>query len=317
MLVTLDGESKAGKTTFVDAIAGEAEYQAAAYASALTPDSELANLSGPFQEIMETWVDTMVFDGIHRVTAGNAFRAAAFYVVEKEKVGITKTGFEETDTNTLRSLLAEEGVRDMLQTDPTIERRVSSVAQMTGARALCETIFCDEVIEAYRRDGGANLVIADARNPVELMRRNRIIGESESHVYPGSILPCFIDTPLEIAVARKKDGDYEDNLAYITKRRNDDTTRPEYPFVRPAKLMTNMRSWLCQFPCPETADGIAVPFHIMNDETLPFETIQFVASCIATASHDLSAYLHVSRQPGYQPPKFDEAVLRILASNAL
>lgn len=313
ILVAIDGESKSGKTTWMDAIAEEARYQAGFYESAVAPDSSLPIDEKTRAELHE-WVDSIALNGIHRITAGNAFRAAAYYVIEKEKVGVSKSGFDESDTSMLRELLAEEGVQDFLQSDSAVERRVSTVAQMVGVRALCETIFCDEVVNAYHLDGGSNLVIVDARNPVDILERNNVVGQQLPNILAGSILPLFIDTPVEIAAARKS-GDYNDNLADITKRRQLDATRSEYPFVRPTPLTCKLGPWLQQFPRPETASGIATSFLITNDESLPLDGVQYIAGCIASAAHDMSAYLNASRQPGYETPKLDAAPEQILSSN--
>jgi hypothetical protein len=315
VVVTIDGESKSGKTTWMDNIAEEARFQEASYAHAASANSGYIQNEVNRTEF-QSWLETVTFNGIHQVTAGNAFRAAAHYVIEKEKAGDIKDGFDEYDTDALRDLLSQDGVKQVLQTDKTIEKRVSSVAQMPGVRALCETIFCDELTDAYHRNGGSNLVIVDARNPVDILYRNMIVGNGTDQVRPDGILPIFIDTPVEVA-AKRMPGEYESNVASISARRLLDNMRPEYPFQKPERTTSNFRAWQRQFSLFKPDTGIAVPLLHINDESLPLESIQYHAGKIASAAHDAASDLYTSRLPSYAGHQLDESLLRILALDAL
>jgi hypothetical protein len=299
VVTTVDGESKVGKTVFIDAIANGATFQTQMYQEAVSPEGPFGDLElGSTRE----WIDAVTFNGIYKVTAGNAFRAAALYVRELEAAGQTKTMFDDDDAVKLWELLGKEGAADILQTDPEIEGRVSKVAQMTGVRALCETIFCNEVTKAYNAEGGSNLVIVDARNPIAVFQRNDILGENSQQIRPNSIVPLFIDTPVGVAASRLK-GDYQANVARIAQRRQDDRQRPEYPFEDPEKVIRDSRSWLRQFPHPSTMNGIALPLYIQNGPTLSIGGIHAIAERIAATAHDTAGNIYRSLQPGYVPPK--------------
>lgn len=295
MVVAFDGEAKCGKTTIINNVAGEATYQAS-----IIPDL-LSGKKGDWPEdVIELarpnltqFQEGVTFNEIFTISAGNMFRAATHYVISQEEKGQSKSVFDEEDVYTLRKLLDTEGMYDFLQDDPAISSRVSSVAQMAGVQALCGALFCDSVLEAYNAGDGANLVIVDARDPVGRMRRNDIIGEVDGRVHPASILPVYIDTPVEVA-ARRLGGDTARKVAEIAARRLLDTTRSELPVVRPDDGIDEFDVWLHQFE-PGLQTEVARPLYLDNGELFSRENIKYFAGMIAAAAQTVGCFLQQSK----------------------
>lgn len=253
VMIALDGESKCGKTTIIDYIADGAQT------------------AGPG------------FNGVIKISAGNIYRAAAMYKMGLDSAGIAKDRFEPDDAVPLQAILERPGIYDVLQHDKLIGRRVSTVAKMAGIQALCETLFVSTVVSAHHRNGGGNLVVVDGRNPVECLDRHQVIGRQDGQIRPDSIMPVYIDTPADIAAARME-GDFDENLAIVIKRRTDDATRPELPAIRPAVMLDDLDAWACQFG-PETAggEGLAVPYRLDNGRASLEDLEQFGLVAAKTA----------------------------------
>ncbi len=288
MVVAFDGPSKCGKTLFTEMVAEEARFQQRFYAGyELSDDFPRVEI---LRETLADWAASVSFQNISTISAGNVFRAAAYYVMEAEKAGRTVDSFAHADVRKLRNLLATDGVVDFLQEDEQVGRRVSSIAQFTGTQLLCGTIFCDFVVEAYERDGGSNLAIVDARDPIGHFKRNDILGDGPGKILPASVMPLYIDTPVETAASRMK-GNLHDNIAIVQARRHADTTRPELPVRPPATLSDDLSSWLRALP--RTREGY-IPTHFLakNDADVAIDNIQYLASVVAACSNHIGLALN-------------------------
>lgn len=293
MLIAIDGESKCGKTTFAEMIAQEAEYQAGVYRGEehahMFSD---ARVYDDFKAGIADWASSINFKQITTLSAGNVFRAAAYYVMEKERAGKTVTSFAPSDTDELRRLLAGDGIIDFLQSDAEVGKRVSPTAKFAGAQALCGAIFCDDILKTYEFEGGSNLVIADARDPIGHLRRNNLLGDGQGMILPASIVPLYIDTPVEAAAlpVRMK-GNYEDNLALVRSRRHDDATRKELPVARPKVLNDDISDWLRHLP--HTAEGY-IPTHFLaeNNENITLSNIQYIGGVVAQVTQLNAWYIN-------------------------
>jgi len=253
VMIALDGESKCGKTTIIDYIADGAQTAEPG------------------------------FNRIIKISAGNIYRAAAMYKMGLESAGIAKDHFEPDDAEPLRAILERPGIYDILQHDKPIGRRVSTVAKMAGIQALCETLFVSTVVSAYHTNGGGNLVVVDGRNPVECLDRHLVIGQEDGQIRRNSIMPVYIDTPADVAAARME-GDFDENVAIIIRRRTDDATRPELPAIRPAVMLDDFDAWARQFS-PEAAgrEGLAVPYRLDNGRASLEDLEQFGLAAAKTA----------------------------------
>jgi len=286
VVVAFDGESKCGKTTVIENVAGEAQYVLCdGWYDAI---DNLAGSKGPWSdEIKQELRDVVsmgVFSNIVTISAGNAFRAAAYYVLSEEEQGITRDKFTPNDADALRHLLRSNGVIDTLQTDAAVGERVSKVAQMTGVQALCGAIFCDAIRDAYFKDDGANLVIVDGRNPVETMQRNNLVGSGAKQIRPDSILPVYIKTPTEVAAARMG-GLFCKKLSEVSRRRTLDATREELPVVMPPDMVRKVGEWLRQLN--DHPDGVIRPYLLDNHAEIDLEDIKYIAGVLAVASQDV------------------------------
>jgi len=286
-VVAFDGESKCGKTTIVQAVALEAEYQARIIPNTLHGEfSSTWPLNEDARQSLTALHQHLTFNSINTVSAGNMFRAAAYYVVSEERKGNRKTALNDSDVGTLRDLLCTDGIVDILQNDPDIGRRVSPVATMVGARALCETVFCDAVLYAYHAQGGSNLVVVDARDPIGIMQRHDILGSSDNKIDPASILPVYIDTPLEVA-AQRRGGNLEEQIADVRSRRMTDATRQEFPITRPTNLIDEFNMWQLQFFDVARESEIATPYCLNNGEHVGLDSIQNFAGHIAVTAQEV------------------------------
>jgi hypothetical protein len=295
VVVAFDGESKCGKTTIINSVAAEARYQAGIIPAILDNSQEVGRyLDEEQKKGLARLQQRLAFNNISTISAGNMFRAAAFYAITQEQRGQTVSGFNEHDVANLRELLTTDGIYDVLQNDPTVGKRVSPVAKMAGAQALCGAIFCDSVVEAYHADGGANLVIIDARDPVGTLRRNNAIGNQDRQIDPASILPIYIETPLEIA-AQRMGGNLEDKITEVSSRRLVDATRDELPVVKPNNLVHSLDEWLDQFGEPIPGSAVAAPYCLNNGEGVGLENIQYFAGYIATTAQDVAFALEQNR----------------------
>jgi hypothetical protein len=290
MVVAFDGESKCGKTTFTEMVAKEARFQARFLRGDELGEDWDAGSRQTIKEGIADWANSVNFRHISTISAGNAFRAAAYHVIRQEEKGKTVTSFTERDADTIREVLAEDGVIDILQNDPEIGKRVSSTAKLIGAQALCGTIFCDFVRDAYTSDGGSNLVIVDARDPIGHMLRNDMLGYESDQIRPASVLPIYIDTPTEIAASRMS-GDITDNIRLVQDRRHADATRSELPVIRPGDVTEDLGAWLLTHLRQTSSTEVSPHFLARNNETITLDNVQRLASYVALAAHETGIQL--------------------------
>ena len=294
-VAAFDGESKCGKTTIITSVATEAAYQSRVIPDILEDTDGLGQyLDGERRQALLRLQDRFAFNNVTTISAGNSFRAATYYAMIRGKAGQEVSRFTEDDVDRLRELMAKDGIYETLQNDQEIGSRVSSVAKLAGVQALCSTIFCDSIVEAYHADGGANLVIVDARDPVGHMRRNGILGVESGQIRPASILPVYIETPTEVA-AMRMGGDLQEKIAEVSNRRSLDANRTEYPVVKPDKLITSYSDWQRQFTPPRDETEVVLPYRLYNGEGISLDSIQNFAGHIATMAQDVAATLAYSR----------------------
>jgi hypothetical protein len=291
VLVTADGETKCGKTTIIGLIVNEAEDQKQYAQECIQPAEHVLKAPDYKTEvaIVQGLLRCLSFNEVVGISAGNAFRAATEYVRTWEEKDWTKSRFEARDADNIRELLAREGVRYKLQHDHEIEDRVDSVAQMPGAQTVCDAIFCDEIIAAYHANGGGNLVVVDARDPIGHLMRNNRLGNGKEAILPASIMPFYIDTPSKDSaqwMVVSKGGELEDWTTYIEARRREDAERHELPVTKPASLVDRYRIWEQQFSTLPLDGSIAVPLHFKNGEHMLPENIQWFAGHIALAAQN-------------------------------
>jgi hypothetical protein len=298
VLVAVDGESKCGKTTVVERIATEAEYQTLTFNQ--FSDSEILSdwgFSPDFSSRLASNVarlnDLHSFRNIIAISAGNAFRAAALYQALCELDGDTKSEFVPDDADIIRRLLATDGITEVLQNDPNIGRRVSTVAQFAGAQALCGALFADIALEAYQQDGGGNLVIADARDPIGHLLRNNMIGIGGRQIDPTTILPIYIDTPADVA-AERMSGDYNDNLAIVLERRLLDASGDELPVVRPDGLVDDFQSWTKSLAAAWSENQLAPTFCLDNGRQIQLDNIQYLGGVVAALASDTAIHSYAN-----------------------
>lgn len=283
VVVALDGESKCGKTTIASSIATEAIYQAHAYDGVIAGEDGWDLTLDQRQSIQE-FLDSVAFNRVSTISAGNSFRAATLYVALLELQGQRLTQFTERDVDGIREVLAVEGVEEALQNDQNIANGVADVAKLGGAQAVCSSIFCDFIKADYSRGGGGNLVIIDARDPVSIMYRNKLIGFDNDQVSPACILPVYIDTTPETA-ARRMSGDYQQRLIEVRARRHADATRPELPVVRPADLIEDYNVWITQFA--SLPAEVVSPLRLDNN-AMDLDNVQYLAGQVAMLAHDVA-----------------------------
>lgn len=263
VVVAIDGESKCGKTTLVSLVAAE------------TPLSDNKVQPG--------------FSSVTAISAGNLYRAATLYKMQLTEQGHAKERFGPRDSEPLRELLATPGILDRLQQDPAIGKQVSTVANMLGVQAVCETVLCETITSAYRKGGGNNLVVIDGRNPVGCMQRHGLVGNGEGEIPASTILPAYMDTPADVA-AMRMGGDFSDNLAIVTNRRLADATRPELPATKPPVLIDNVKAWARQFDeMGQSTTQIATPLHIYNGQEVSLEDLQRLSSTIVQIALTVTA----------------------------
>ena len=290
VFVAVDGEAKCGKTTVIEDIAAEAGYQELTFRKYSDPagfkewnfsEALASNVASGIAQLVESHA----FENIITISAGNAFRAAALYQALLELNGDSKSEFQPIDTHELRNLLALDGIVDVLQNDSNIGRRVSTVARFTGVQALCGSLFADFALEAYQKDGGGNLVIADARDPIGHLMRNDRIGFGDNQIDPTTILPIYIDTPPDVA-AERMNGDFKDNFATVVERRRLDATRDELPVVRPDGLIDNYDTWIKLLADAWSAEELAPVYRLENDRNVNLANIQYFSGNIAVLASD-------------------------------
>ena len=294
MVIAVDGEAKCGKTTVITAIADEAEFQAG-----IIPDLLREEDSNPYAGIvprlsgLKALQEAYSFNNITAISAGNFFRAATQLVIEQENKGVNKSYFDKKDLAAVIGILSSDGAVDFLQTDVGIESRVGKVGKLVGVQALCGSAFVHALTNAYHNDGGGNLVIVDARQPLEWLKRNDALGQGAGEVKPSTIMPIYIDTPAEVA-ARRMLGDFNANLERIESRRFEDATRDEYPVEKPTEFIeSDLIRWFKQFIVHErTVEELALPFKLVNDEDLSLSNIKYFASLVATGAQDAAMHLH-------------------------
>lgn len=297
VVVAIDGEAECGKTTTIKGVETEAAFQRSIIPGLLTGDPTISNFD-PSQFSDETvrqfdeLQSHMAFSSITKISAGNMFRAVALYKALLELNDQPKSQFEASDTQEVRDLLALPGIKDTLQSDPNIKNQVSHVAKMLGVQALCGTLFCDAITEAYFANGGGNLVIVDARDPIGHMRRNGILGRATGQIDPVSVLPIYIDTPAEVAAQRGK-GEYKANLARIEMRRKLDRERDELPVVPPTELVAGYSKWLkLIFANISTGETPISPLRLDNGARTSLGNIQNLSGRLALAAQELGHNLY-------------------------
>lgn len=287
--IAANGLSKCGKTTFIKMVVNEAEHLRACFDEQfrLAEDLRQTNNLPPDQDFID-FMQRGRFQNITAISAGNAFRAAAHYVIERERHGSLVEHFEPRHAAEIGKLLKQDGIIEYLQNDDAIGRRVSTVAKMAGVQALCEPLFCNLVQQTYNAptQNGQNLVIMDARDPVAVLRRNNAIGYEENQLLPHTILPVFIDTSAETA-AKWSGPDYETELAIILKRRAEDANRPENPVRVPEgnQLTDDLKAWYRQFVDEPPYNENPLQFRIPNDE-INLGNLQLLAGFMVTTAQD-------------------------------
>jgi cytidylate kinase len=272
----------------------------------LLPESVVVGLNGPakvgkgfiadrlaaaaFSEQFLDCAEGEGFNGVVTVSAGNSYRAAALWVVRNELV--LPDEFNDDHTEEVRELLLTNGIETVLQTDPEVKSLVATVAKIPGAQTVCSALYCDQVMAARQKDGGGNLVIADARDPIGHMKRNGLLGLA---VPPESVIPIYIDTPASLAAKRevaaaKTPKDYYEELEAIVLRRFNDATRREIPVEIPDVLLSDFDLWSRQF---EGQKIVADHLLLLNDEglTLPLidELSRRIARVALSVGHRLAA----------------------------
>src|SRR5690554_4506983 len=105
VVVAIDGESKCGKTTVINAIADEALFQARLIPNLLENGGEWGFVDDTLLEL-ETLQQRWGFDNITKISAGNSYRAAALYMALCEIKGIEKSEFVAEDISAVREILA-------------------------------------------------------------------------------------------------------------------------------------------------------------------------------------------------------------------
>ena len=294
VLLAFDGKSKCGKTTISRVVTEEARWHNEVYHETLENRKWQSMIAPADRESIASFIQRHKFDNIEAISAGNAFRAAALLISHLEEKGQPKTSFRPEDIDDVRELLAKKGVREMVQTDPKIGKLVSHTSKLPGAQALGNTIFCDQVSEAFKRDGGANLVVVDARDPVAHLKRNDLVGSAPDQIHPGAIMPIYIDTPIAVAASWVK-GDYFTAVAEICDRRLTDATRVEFPVTDPDEVIHNFDVWNAQFaPGLELTDTVA-PWRFMNGPSVELPNIQWLGNLLAHAASDQAINLRHQR----------------------
>lgn len=284
VVVAKDGESKCGKTTLIKAVAEQAHRQAEAVPSFVARQlGERAILNTTDCAKLLAWHSAVVFRQIIELSAGNYFRAASLLEIS----GPSRERFDASDIPKLRKLMATDGVTEILQNDERVARHVSVVAKIPGVQTLCGAMFSGAIQEAYDAEGGSNLVIVDARDPVGILQRAGRIGGEYGQIEPATILPVYIDTPPETA-ARRLQGEYTENLAIVAGRRHTDATRAELPVRRPAQLIDSYDIWSSQFDPPHIGGPVAIPYRYDNGETCRLDDIPVFAANVATLAQGVS-----------------------------
>lgn len=298
VVIAVDGESKCGKTTVIEAIAEEAEFQHDIIPELLDgqlDDWDISQAQSDTRDRLEALHEGVAFNSIVTVSAGNAFRAATLYRALLGLEGVEKEEFTPDDAEVIIGLLREPGMKNVLQDDPNIGSQVSIVGQCVGVQALCGTLFADSVATAYHANGGGNLIVVDARDPIGHMMRNNTIGSNQGQVPAQNILPLYIDTSPEVAASRLS-GDYEANVRMIEYRRELDRTRGELPVVRPANLVDGFGEWLDLSAQAHAAQEIAPPLCFDNGEGVDLDNVRYFAGILAAVAHDRAFYTHQSSQ---------------------
>lgn len=296
VVLALDGPAKCGKTTIVNCIAEEAILQASTAPGIIVGNPSISDIKLPDRTLSKVHdlQEDLAFNAVTKISAGNVFRAAALYKALLELDGTVKSRFDSTDTAMLRGMLARPGIQDVLQNDPNVGQQVTPVSMMLGVQALCGSIFCDSVSEAYHANGGGNLVVVDARDPVGHFSRNGLLGKASDQIDPSRVIPIYIDTPPEVAASRMP-GDYAANLAIVNERRLTDVTREELPVVRPPMLRDDFDGWLSEmFTDLPFRDVVLPPYCLDNGEHVGLDAIQKFSARIAQVAqkvgHNLFQY---------------------------
>lgn len=288
VVVALDGESKVGSTTIVRHIKGEAEHQDAIIPELLGEMSPWAGrLSDATRASLADLHSHLGFRNISAISAGNIFRAASLYLSLRELALEPKTSLDKGDVEGILEVLAIPDIEDVLQNDPNVGTRVSEVAKFTGVQALCGAIFCEQIQTEYTRDGGANLVVVDARDPVGHMKRNGLIGSSTDQIHPANLLPIYIDTPADVSAARMP-GDFKTNLEVVLARRRSDATRDELPALRPVDLIADFDTWAKQFGRDPLRSTVGRPYLLENGSKVTKDNLLWLGGFIAAFAGDVA-----------------------------
>jgi len=300
VVVAFDGESKCGKTTIIKAVAERAGVQATIIPAIQTHAQQglydLGSFTEGTVEKLGFLQEAYGFTHIQTISCGNAFRAATLYKAIREMKGERVEGFTQQDIDPVRALLKSEGIIDILQEDPNIAEQVSVVGNMPGAQNLGGTLFCDSVRRAYFKDGGANLVVVDARDPIGHMWRNQLAGQRSDQIHPSAILPVYIDTSAE-ASARRIEGDYEVNYRKVLERRSEDRNHHENPVVRPTEFEKTLNGWAHQALLASSTSGETVKPYLFDNNIDDPDSLRIkgFANEIAVVAQDVAIYRHTAR----------------------
>ncbi len=243
IIAGLDGPTKAGKGAYIEFIGEGYERIVSGDVDAL----DMLEQSGHFEDHLDALHSPAEFRRLQMISCGNYFRALAlFRHTARVEYGESIDAFNPAEhTMPVVELLARPGIEETLQKDPDIRRTVSDVGAMPGSQAVAGAIFREHAKASYRIPG--SLTMLDAREPVEWLRREEgLIGlDHPGQIDPRAILPMYLHTDEEVA-AMREGGDYQEELALISRRRWQDMNRDEYPVPEQPEVNLTWEEWVHQ-----------------------------------------------------------------------
>lgn len=299
VLVSLDGPSKCGKTTIANEITQGAQLIGEVIDGVCADDFiGKMNLSDEPKERhprnMQDLRRDNCFTSALAISAGNAFRAAALYRLRLRNQGTEKDQFVPEDAYEIRRLLSDEETVHLLQNDPEIGRSVSEVARLAGIQAVCGTLFAETVRDAYMLDGGGNIVVADARDPIGHLLRNDMIGGDSYQIHPETVISLYIDTPPDVA-AERMSGDYNENLNIVQLRRHLDETRDELPAIRPDDLFCDYDEWVRSLNTPWVLDRRPPTLCLDNGRSMALSSTVHLGDRLGHLANDIGLLNRASK----------------------
>jgi hypothetical protein len=306
-VIALNGPAKCGKTTYEEFLLEAAQAQDGAIPDMLAVEnewSERVRATPELQTSLEAVNGAWGFNAIESYSNGNVFRAAAHLLIEEESLGGSRKAFDERDAEAIARIFVDPSLRERLQTHPDVANRVSTMATtMVGVQAVCNAIFCDAVQRAYNYEGGGNLVIIDARDPVGILGRHGLLGYGPGQIIPASILPAHIDNSPEVAGKRmKSDMSEQDRIEYVSRRREQDMENPELKYRPPleADCDSDLETWMEQFnrlvKDPDGNGEVARHLWIDNGEGMTLANARSICGAIAIFAQNVAIALPVARR---------------------